>query len=178
MTSTVAAVLAAGGSSRLGRPKQMLDYRGEPLVVHAARVAVASGCDRTLVIWSSAAPLPPMRDVDFIENADWEEGIASSIRKAVEAAGVARLLITLADQPLVTAEHLRRLVASPALIAATGYRGIAGVPAAFDPSLRSDLLALRGDRGARAIIEAHEAEVIPFEAAAIDIDTQRDYDKL
>ena len=178
MTSTVAVVLAAGGSSRLGRPKQMLLYRGEPLIVHAVRVAVAAGCDRTLVVWSGAAPLPPLRDVELIENEDWKEGIASSIRKAVEAAREARLLITLADQPLIAAEHLRKLVTSAAPIAATGYRGIAGVPAAFDPSLHGDLLALRGDRGARAVIEAHGADVIPFEAAGIDIDTQDDYDKL
>ena len=141
-------------------------------------LAVAAGCDRTLVIWSRAAPPPPLVDVELIENEEWDEGIASSIRKGVAAAGQARVLITLTDQPLITAEHLRRLVASPADIAATGYRGIAGVPAAFAPTLRNDLLALRGDRGARAVIEAHDADVIPFEPAGIDIDTEEDYVRL
>ena len=179
MTPTVAVILAAGGSSRLGRPKQLLDYHGEPLIVHAVRVALGVECDRTLVIWSDAAPPPPLQGVELIENRDWREGISSSIRAAVRAAGEhARLLLTLVDQPLVTAGHLRTLVETNAPIVATGYRGIAGVPAVFGPEFRDELLALRGDRGARAVIEKHGAVVVPFEAAAIDVDSEEDYRKL
>ena len=176
--NTVAVVLAAGHSSRLGRSKQLLDYSGEPLVVHAARVALGAGCDRTIVIWSDPAVAALLQDVDLVENDDWREGIASSIRKAVEAAGEARILFTLADQPLVTPEHLRALVTATAPIAATAYRNIAGVPAAFDPRFREELLALRGDTGARALIEKHGALVIPFEDAAVDIDREEDYRSL
>ena len=178
--TTVAVVLAAGGSARLGRPKQLLDYRGEPLIVHAARVAAGARCDTTLVIWSDPA-IPPLLDhldVELLENSAWHEGIASSIRTAVERAGHARILFTLSDQPLVTPDHLRALIESDAPIAATGYRSIAGVPAAFDPRFRDDLLALRGDAGARAVIERHGATVIPFEDAAVDIDREDDYRNL
>jgi molybdenum cofactor cytidylyltransferase len=177
-SSSVAVILAAGSSSRLGRPKQLLDYHGEPLVVHAARVALGARCDRTIMIWSQAATLPPIPGVEMVENPQWQEGIASSIRIAVEAAGDARILITLVDQPLVTSEHLIRLIRSSAPIAATAYRNVAGVPAAFGPEFREDLLALRGDRGARSVIEAHGAELIAFEAAAIDIDREEDYRRL
>ena len=179
--TTVAVVLAAGASSRFGRPKQLEAFRGDPLVVHAARVALGAACDRTIVVWG-AVKLPAVLQelpVELLENRDWSEGMASSIRTAVEAAGKARILITLGDQPLVTADHLRVLLRGSAPIVATGYGGVAGVPAVFAPELRSRLLALRGDRGARAVIEAHRevVRVIPFEDAAVDVDRPEDLDQ-
>lgn len=160
--SIVVVVLAAGSSSRLGRPKQELVFEGETLLARATRIAREVG-DRVVVVTRETNP-----------NAD--EGIASSIRVGVAAAGEARVLITLCDQPLVTADHLRALAAIDAPIVATGYRGIAGVPAAFAPELIPELLALRGDRGARAVIEKHRhaTVVVDFENAAIDIDTEGD----
>ena len=162
----VAIVLAAGSSTRLGRPKQSLIFRGETLLHHASRIA-REVADETFVI---------TRD----ENPDADEGIASSIRAGVAKAGDARILITVCDQPLVTAEHLRALLAVDAPIVASGYNGIAGVPAAFAPKFIPELLALRGDRGARAIIEAHrdEAVVVPFEDAGTDIDSPEDLRRL
>ena len=159
----VAIVLAAGSSSRLGRPKQTLVYEGETLLDRAVRIA-REAADEVVV-------------VDRVLNPDADEGIASSIRAGVAAAGPdARILFTLCDQPRVTAEHLRALIAFDAPIVATSYAGIAGVPAVFAPRFRDELLALRGDRGARAIIEHHRAEVhvIAFEDAAIDVDVPAD----
>jgi CTP:molybdopterin cytidylyltransferase MocA len=114
-------------------------------------------------------------------NPEAEEGIASSIRTGVRLAGDnARILILLCDQPLITIEHLRNLLAIDAPIVATGYAGIAGVPAVFAPEFVSELLALRGDRGARTVIEAHRdvVRVVPFEDAAVDIDTADDLRRL
>jgi molybdenum cofactor cytidylyltransferase len=158
----VAVVLAAGSSSRLGRPKQSIVFQGETLLERAVRIA-SEAADEVIVV---------TRD----NNPDADEGIASSIRTGVAAAGEARILITLCDQPLITAEHLRALIAVDAPIAATVYGGIAGVPAVFAPEFIMELLALRGDRGARVIIERHKAQThgIPFEAAAVDIDTEGD----
>jgi molybdenum cofactor cytidylyltransferase len=162
----VAIVLAAGGSSRLGRPKQDLMFRGETLFHRASRIARAVA-DEAIVITRA-------------ENPNADEGIASSVRVGVERAGNARILMTLCDQPLVTAEHLRALLAIDAPIVATGYRGIAGVPAAFAPEFIPELLALRGDRGARAVIDAHRDDVVvvPFEDAGTDIDTSDDLSRL
>lgn len=159
----IAIVLAAGTSSRLGRPKQALLVDGETLLDRAVRIA-REAAGEVLV-------------VDRTNNPGADEGIASSIRVGVEAAGAdARILVTLCDQPRVTAEHLRALIAVDAPIVATGYSGIAGVPAIFAPRFVPELLALRGDRGARAIIERHrdEVHVIAFEDAAIDIDLPGD----
>ncbi|HYI07782.1 MAG TPA: NTP transferase domain-containing protein [Thermoanaerobaculia bacterium] len=175
---TVAVVLAAGASTRLGTSKQLLDYHGQPLVRHAAQIALAAGCDQTIVVISAPEVAAQLRDlpVTLIQNPHAEEGIASSIRAAVQAAGPARILITLCDQPLITPDHLRALLATPSPIAATGYNNVAGAPAVFPPDLRAELLALQGDRGARAIIETHRDSVtiVPFEGARVDLDTEQD----
>jgi molybdenum cofactor cytidylyltransferase len=159
----VAIVLAAGSSTRLGRPKQDVVLDGETLLQRAERVARAVA-DEVIVVNEQLNP-------------DAAEGIASSIRTGVRLAGDdARILITLCDQPLITAEHLRALIEIDAPIVATRYAGTAGAPAVFAPSLVPELLALRGDRGARAVIEAHRdvVRVIPFEDAAVDIDREDD----
>jgi len=156
--NVVAIVLAAGASRRLGRPKQDVIYEGETLLARATRLG-REVADEVIVIDRAANP-----------NAD--EGMASSIRAGVERAGSARLLFLLCDQPRITADHLRALIALDAPIVATGYAGIAGVPAIFAPRFIPELLALRGDRGARSIIERHweEVRVVMFEDAAFDID--------
>ena len=176
---TVAVVLAAGFSVRLGQPKQLLDFRGLPLVRHAAIVALGAGCDETFVIG-------PYHDVlhglplTTIANPNASEGVSSSIRVAIENARGARILFTLCDQPLVTSEHLRALVACDAPIVATAYGDTIGVPAVFTPNLQDELLSLRGDRGARAVIQAHLPEVVAIasESAGVDVDTLSDYSKL
>ena len=157
----MAIVLAAGFSRRLGRPKQDVVFEGETLLARATRIAREVADDVVVVTREN--------------NPHAEEGMASSIRTGVALAGPdARLLITLCDQPLVTAAHLRALLAIDAPVVATGYAGIAGVPAVFAPELVPELLALRGDRGARSIIEQHGARVVFFEDAAMDVDTRSD----
>jgi len=152
-----AIVLAAGFSRRLGRPKQDVIFDDETLLDRATRIA-REVADDVVVVTRENNPAA-------------EEGMASSIRTGVALAGSdARLLVLLCDQPLITADHLRALIAIDAPIVATGYAGIAGVPAIFAPRFVPELLALRGDRGARAIIEKYGARVVPFEDAALDID--------
>jgi len=162
-----AVILAAGSSTRLGTSKQDIVFEGETLLERAERLARAVA-DEVIVVTPTLNP-----------NA--AEGIASSIRVGVRLAGSnARILMMLCDQPMITIEHLRELVAVDAPIAATGHSNIAGVPAVFAPEFAAELLALRGDRGARAVIEAHRdvTRVVPFEDAAIDIDSEDDLRKL
>ena len=157
MPRVTALVLAAGASRRLGYPKQTVVFEGETLLDRATRIA-REVADEVIVVTRE-------------NNPEADEGMASSIRAGVGLAGAAtRILITLCDQPRVTADHLRALIAVDAPIVATGYAGIAGVPAVFGPELIPELLALRGDVGARAVIERHGAVVVPFEDAAFDVD--------
>jgi molybdenum cofactor cytidylyltransferase len=167
-------VLGAGSSTRLGSPKQLVQFQGEALLHRAARVAREVAPTIVVIRKGACAMRDSVRDLDVIivENAEADEGMASSLRCGV-AAATGDVLITLCDQPHVTAEHLRALAESGAAIAATQYKGIAGVPALFASKFRSELMALRGDVGAKRVIEAHRDEVlsIPFELAAFDVDT-------
>lgn len=167
-------VLAAGASRRLGRPKQLLMFEGEPLVVRAARIA-ASVADTVVVIPPVDEIREALRGYRIVENPGRDEGVASSIRAGVSAT-TGDVLLAVCDQPMITAEHLQSLIRVRSPIAATGYNGISGVPAFFGGKFRGELLALRGDVGARKVIEAHSDELvtIPFAAAAMDVDTEGD----
>ena len=164
-------VLAAGFSRRLGHPKQLVVYEGETLTARAARIAGEVG--EVLVVTT-----PQFAEIEFasagptvVINETPEEGMASSIRSGVAACDD-DVMIMLCDQPRVTADHLRALIAANAPIAATAYSGTLGVPAYFAREFREELLALRGDHGAKRIIEAHHDVVvaIPFADAALDVD--------
>jgi len=185
-----AIVLAAGASSRFGSAKQLVRVAGRPLLHTAvARAAEVAGTAVSVVLGARAAELTPLlkhSQSAVIINRDWREGLASSIR-----AGVARLpssctavLLTLVDQPAVTAEDLKRLVSAwrrqPDYIAAARYGATTGVPAIFPRSTFPDLQSLRGDTGARALLQRNPDRVVrvPMASAALDIDTPEDLLKL
>jgi len=157
-------VLAAGASKRLGHPKQLVVFDEETLLARAYRIA------------SAVAPAIVVTRREFafgdaLINEHAEEGMASSIRLGVAACDGDVLLMT-CDQPHVTSSHLRALIDAGAPIAATAYAGIAGVPAFFSAEFRDELLALRGDVGARSVIDRHRDVVvaIPLPEAELDVD--------
>jgi CTP:molybdopterin cytidylyltransferase MocA len=166
-------VLAAGFSRRFGSAKQLHPIDGEPMVRRATMIA--GSIAPAIVVIPPNAPLirDALRglDVVIVENADAAEGMASSIRAGVSACD-GDVVLTLCDQPHVTRAHLAALVATGSSIAATAYAGTVGVPAFFARRFRDELLALRGDRGAKAILESHRSNVaaIELEAAADDLD--------
>jgi molybdenum cofactor cytidylyltransferase len=185
-----AIVLAAGASSRFGSAKQLVRVAGRPLLHTAvARAAEVAGAAVIVVLGARAAELAPLlkhSQSSVVVNRDWREGLASSIR-----AGVARLpasctavLLTLVDQAAVTGEDLRRLVNAwrrqPEYIAAARYGTTTGVPAIFPRSTFSDLQSLRGDVGARALLQRNPDRIVrvPMASAGIDIDTPEDLLKL
>ncbi len=181
-----AAILAAGPSSRFGRPKQLLQIAGDPVLsIAAANAAVVAGPSVTVVVGAHAREVTPalrQRAVSIAVNRAWEEGIASSIRAAVHAAPPAcgALLLLLADQVAVTADDLRRLHAAwrrhPVLIAAALYGGAPGLPAIFPRWAFDDLLDLRGDGDPRRVLRKSVDRVVrvPMANAAIDLDTPED----
>jgi molybdenum cofactor cytidylyltransferase len=184
-----AVVLAAGGSSRLGRPKQLLVHEGRTLVRRAAEAAVAAGCEPVVVVLGAhgeavAAELAglPVRTVD---NPEWQEGMGRSLRVGVKALPeVEAVLVLLCDQLRVDSAHLRALVdtftrtRSP--IVASGYDGARGVPALFSRSLRSELEALEADQGARKVIVREPSRVVevPLPGGSEDVDTAADLSRL
>ncbi|MCP3984346.1 MAG: nucleotidyltransferase family protein [bacterium] len=180
-----AVLLAAGGSRRLGRPKQLLVWRGEPLVRRAARAILDAGVDELVVVLGAehvavAAALDglPLRRVT---NPAWAEGIGSSIACGVDAAQADAVLLLLADQPGVDSSLLRQLVDAGRAghtRVACHYAGVLGVPALF--ANEGDLAALgrlEGDRGAQALLANDPSQVFPIAAdqAAFDLDDERDW---
>ena len=186
MSPHVAVVLAAGGSTRLGRPKQLLTREGETLVHRAARLALASGAARVRVIFGAQADdvVAAVRDlpVECLVNPRWNEGLAGSVRVALDALAAhdrATLLLT-CDQPALEAAHLQVLLdasrRAPSGSAATRLGDRVGVPAVVAPTMLRAALAVRGDRGLRDVLNAADAGVIACDAPdlRVDIDTPGD----
>lgn len=181
-------LLAAGASTRMGRPKQLLPYRGRTLLRHAAETAVASGC-APIVLVTGALHETLMAEVtglpiQAIHNPDWATGMASSIRAglaAVQAAQPRAVLIMLSDQPLLTPEMLQQLVLrqqqTQAPIVAAAYGDTLGVPAVFSQKLLPELLKLQGQAGAGRLIAnlGPAVEQVAFPAGLLDVDTPAQY---
>lgn len=183
-------VLAAGESSRLGQPKQLVEFRGETLLAHALKLAVAA-CDAGVTVVTGA---PDSRVDELLEddgvrqvpNTDWQQGMGTSIAAgitAMRAQPCAGIMLMLCDQPLISPADIEALVSawrdSPLRPAAAGYRGGAGVPAVFPVSFVPELAALTGDTGAKALLRAAAAvSIVDMPAAHLDIDSADDLQKL
>ena len=184
-----AVVLAAGASSRMGRPKQLLDWDGRPLVRAAAEVALAARLDPLLVVIGGAqaqvADALVGLPVRTIVNPDYAAGQSTSLRAGIAALGqdADAVMVLLGDQPFVTVAIVERLVAewraSGAVIVAPTYAGERGNPVLFDRSMFPELLSIQGDQGARAVLAADRARVrlVAFDdpRPLTDIDTPEDY---
>jgi CTP:molybdopterin cytidylyltransferase MocA len=185
MRRVVGLVLAAGGSRRLGRPKQLEPFLGTPLVRRVVEAVAGSSCVAVAAVLGANA-LEVARALDGapvakLQNESWRRGIASSIRAGVSWARGERanaLLIALADQPLLDASHVDRLVQAwrdGARAVGSLYGGGLGVPAAFDASLFPELCALEGDRGAARLLRAHDnAVAVAWPEGEFDVDTEAD----
>lgn len=179
-------VLAAGKSRRYGRTKLLDELRGKPLLCHALEAAQAACPGRVCLVTGSNAEAihdAGKRLADLVvHNSNFATGIGSSIRSGVSACRehADALLIVLADQPLVTAGHLSRMIATwnneATRIVASAYSGTNGAPVLFGRSYVEQLENLQGDTGARAILRQNceMVQSINFEPAAIDVDTPED----
>ena len=189
-----AIVLAAGASTRLGQPKQLVEYHGETLLARAIRLANESGAGPVFVVLGAdieAILSAGLRDGSVpVINKDWQEGIASSIQAGLRAVygelpDTAGVLLLTCDQPRLSTGHLNALLrafssASGPVIAASAYAGLLGTPAVFPRGAFRQLFELRGDKGARALFRKPPCPVVgvPFPDGEIDIDTPADLDRL
>ncbi|MEW6431298.1 MAG: nucleotidyltransferase family protein [Myxococcota bacterium] len=179
MSADVAAVvLAAGASTRLGRPKQLLELEGETLVRRAARVALEAGCHPVVVV-EGAVPLADALAglaVERVQCVDWARGPGASLKAGLAQVRGRSVLVLLVDQPRVDVEDLRRLISAPGGVAAAEYDGVLGVPARFPGPVLDALERLPDERGAGPWLRAHADQVtpVPMPSAAEDIDTPDD----
>ncbi len=186
-----AIVLAAGGSSRYGECKQLVEIDGSSLVQLAVdklsalfpndRITVVVGANSEAVA-QSASDLP----VNVVLNEHWQQGLASSLKAGLNSVepDCRAVMITLCDQALVTENHLRLLLeqwlASPSEILASAYAGTVGTPAVIPAEFYPQVLALEGDTGAKSILENNTGRVrtLPIPEAEFDLDVPADLEKL
>jgi molybdenum cofactor cytidylyltransferase len=195
LTETIAIViLAAGGSQRMGRPKQLLPFRGYTLLRRAVETAIASQCRPIVVTTGAHEDLIRLElhslPVLIAHNPDWMQGMSSSLRIAIDTLAEASdsnlggVVIMLADQPLVTADDIDKIVdvqhRSGKDIVASEYADTHGVPMFVSKRLFPDILRLSGKEGAKRLISDHleSLETVPLLSAAFDIDTPADYKRL
>lgn len=188
-----AVILTAGPSTRMGTPKQLLQFRGQTLVRRAASAAIEAGCRPVVVVTGAhaAATREALRglDVQEAENKEWQSGMSSSLRVGMEtlvttARRVSAVVLMLCDQPFVTREIIAGLVAAHRetgrAIIASGYGGSYGVPALFSRKYFAELTALEGALGAKQLIQQHfaKAHLVSFPKGESDIDTPDDFARL
>jgi molybdenum cofactor cytidylyltransferase len=188
-----AVILAAGGSSRFGRPKQLIPFRGKSLVRRIIDAACEAGCSPiVVVIRSEDEKFHPELDragVVIAQNRQWPRGIGSSIRRGIEALtnsspDVEASVLLVCDQPAVDSRVIQRLIAlretTGKSIVASSYGDTLGVPALFTRSIFEELLSLGDKAGAKSIVLRSRERVasLSFPEGEIDIDTWEDWEKL
>jgi CTP:molybdopterin cytidylyltransferase MocA len=187
VSAIAAAILAAGGGTRLGGdvPKPLLPFAGRPLVEHALAAALGSGLAPVLLVVGDraglvAAAAPPA--VEVVHNEAWTSGIASSLRallRALEPGPTEAVVVGLADQPLVGAAAFRRVAAAydaGARLAAATYGGVRGNPVMIAREHWPEAAGLSGDEGARVLLRTHPVAEVPCDDTGdpTDIDTASD----
>jgi CTP:molybdopterin cytidylyltransferase MocA len=185
-------VLAAGGSTRMGRPKQLADLEGRPLLAHALAALDGAPVDRVVVALGGAAD----RVLDRVELGraeplvveGWAAGMGHVLAATLTQAGEdwAAVVVLLGDQPLVSGRAVAQVVeawrsgAGPVVTAT--YGGRPGHPKLFDRRLRPDLLRLTGDTGARDLVAAHPERVHRVEVGDLgsdaDVDVEADLERV
>lgn len=196
-TQTPLIILAAGASTRMGQPKQLLIFQGKSLLRYVAEIAIASSCQPIVVVLgANVAAIRPVLQalpIHLVYNPHWSEGMGSSIRCGMQYLSsypnpIDAAILTVCDQPFISASLLNQLIqvyrssrsqqVQQAQIVASAYSGTLGVPALFDRHLFPELLALDSAEGAKSVINRHGAIGIDFPQGSLDLDTPEDYAQL
>jgi len=187
-----AIILAAGPSSRLGRPKQLVEVDGQSLIERAFDTASGAGCEPVLVVTGANNQQVVSRirkcGAKIVRNLDWKQGLGSSIRAGIERLlksdpQISAVLLMVCDQPLVEAQHLRHLVdvrrRTTKSIVCSRYADTVGVPAVFGREFFGDLMQL-GEHGAKQLLLSHpdQSAQISLPEAELDIDEEADIERL
>lgn len=190
---TVCLLLAAGSSSRMGKPKMLLSFNGKTLLqhtideilqIHNCKPVVVTGCYHTLL-----EEMLQQQQIDCIENKNWEEGMGSSIQKGIQYINhhypeADNVIITVCDQPYLSSSLLQQLVTvqkqTAKGIVASAYNNTTGTPVLFGKKYFQQLAMLSGQYGAKKMVQQflHDTATVTFELGTVDIDTEEDYNIL
>ncbi|WP_029288346.1 NTP transferase domain-containing protein [Pedobacter sp. R20-19] len=185
-------ILAAGNSSRLGQPKQLLAFKQTTLIEHTIKAAWQANFQPIIVVLGAYAKeiqekLPA--EVNLVINNNWSAGMSSSITAGVAALikqspMIENIIIAVSDQAFITAEIFQALkqkqISTKKGIVASTYAKTTGTPVLFNKQYFPQLLSLTGNNGAKSMLKLHGNDVatIAFALGNIDIDTETDYDNL
>jgi len=186
-------ILAAGNSSRLGRPKQLLQYKESTLLKNTISEALKVENSFVIVVTGSNHDLIERElnssEINFSFNSEWESGMSSSISKGIHGLlalnpDCEKCILAVCDQPFVTNLVFENLIGESKKtgkgIAASAYSETLGTPVLFHKKYFQELLGLKGQEGAKKLIKkyTHDVVSVPFEKGNIDIDTEEDYSQL
>jgi molybdenum cofactor cytidylyltransferase len=184
-------ILAAGNSSRLGSPKQLIEFEGKTLIERITEIALSISDEVLIVLGGNVELISPKLErfkdtISTIYNPDWQEGMGTSIRVGVEKLVDKSdlILILLSDQPFISKVLLQNMLQTYANsqkpIVSCVYTNTLGAPILFDKSVFSELLKLHGKKGAKSFLHLYEGKIskIDFPEGIIDIDTLEDVEKL
>jgi len=186
-------ILAAGSSSRMGQPKQLLPWKDTTLLGNAIHNGTTSMAKAIYVVLGANAKSIRKEimdsEIEVIENPDWQHGIGSSIAIGIKMLlkkdnDFDGILIMLADQPLIDKDYLNLMIISfysqRERIIATAYKNRAGVPALFDKAYCNELADLKNDFGAKELIDQSKGKIFTINPnnKSVDIDTQSEYQNL
>jgi len=191
--TTAIIILAAGSSSRLGQPKQLLKYDGRSLLQIAIDAAEQSDAhDKVLVLGADAEEIKKdikLKSIYLTVNQGWGLGMSKSLEVALKQLlennpELDQVLVLLCDQPYVTSSLLNAMIATQKSsgkgIVACKYQDTLGVPVLFNKKYFEELMDLSGQKGAKKLIYEHDDDLatVFFPEGKIDIDTKEDYDQL
>lgn len=185
-------LLAAGESSRLGTPKQLLVYKGKNLMQHTIDLNQTRCLEMVIVLGAFKKEILAEVDIlgiEVVENVNWSEGLASSIRCGLSSVletnpETEAVILVLCDQPFLTAEILHEIIekyhSSGQSIVHCSYGDVSGPPTLFHKSLFPYLMELKGGQGAKKVVEMFPDQVayVDFPKGKLDIDTAADYHQL
>lgn len=178
--SIAAVVLAAGGSTRLGEPKQLVELGGEALLERAVRLCREAGLSPVIVVLGARAAeivtQCDLRDAQVVRCERWAEGMSQPLVAGVAAVSETKAgsaLVMTCDMPFVTPQHLTALCRKRNEVCASAYAGRRGVPAHFPRAVFGQLMRLEGDAGARELLQSAKAIALS-EEDALDVDTVDD----
>ena len=193
MNSCGIIILAGGASTRLGQPKQLLEYHGKTLLDHSVEQAMNANADAVIIVLGKNGELfkddIEKENVRVVINKDWAEGMASSVRLGLDTLlnskpYIDAVIFMVCDQPHISSLVLNELIITQQKttkqIVTCDYGGSIGPPALFHKKYFRELMQLKGDIGARNIIQQNMNDVttILFPEGKIDIDTKEDYEAL
>jgi len=186
-------LLAAGGSSRMGQPKQLLPWGNQTLIEHQIQTIIKTGSPVNVVLGSNANLVVPIIEkygINIFINENWKNGMGSSIAHGIQQStikfpGADGLLIALLDQPLISVSHYKKmkdifLPGKRQIVISQSNSGWQGVPVLFDSFYFEELKQVKGDEGARQLTLKYKNEITTVECGdqTDDIDTPEKYQEL